>query len=144
MRLAVPAVWFGLIIGLGFIETPLKFLAPGITLPLGLGIGRLVFTATAIAGWVLLIALTAASIPAPRIARTDWALLAALWVVLAVETLVLRPLLSARSDVVIAGGDPGESWLHYGYIAADLVLLVLLAVWFVRMARASLTVRAVG
>lgn len=143
MRLAVPAVWFGLIIGLGFIETPLKFLAPGITLPLGLGIGRLVFTATAIAGWVLLIALTAASIPAPRIARTDWALLAALWVVLAVETLVLRPLLSARSDVVIAGGDPGESWLHYGYIAADLVLLVLLAVWFVRMARASLTVRAV-
>ena len=29
LRLIVPALWMGLIIGLSFIETPLKFLAPG-------------------------------------------------------------------------------------------------------------------
>lgn len=142
LRLAVPAVWFGIVVGLSFIETPLKFLAPGITLPLGLGIGRLVFTATAIVGAILLIVLTAVSVPPPRIARADWALLGALWVVLAVETLLIRPALSARSDIVIAGGDPGGSWLHYGYIAAELVLLLLLLTWFVRTARASLAVRS--
>ena len=36
-------VWIGLVLGLSFIETPLKFQAPGITTELGVGIGRLVF-----------------------------------------------------------------------------------------------------
>ena len=40
----VPFIWFGLVLGLAFIGAPLKFQAPGITLPLGLGIGRLVFS----------------------------------------------------------------------------------------------------
>ena len=44
-RLVLPALWLGLIIGISLIEAPLKFQAPGITIPLGLGIGRLVFTA---------------------------------------------------------------------------------------------------
>lgn len=135
LRLVVPSLWIGLVLGLSFIETPLKFLAPGITVPLGLGIGRLVFTALAVAGWVLLVALTAVAIPQPRIDRAAWANLGALWVVLAVQSLLIRPALSARSDIVISGGDPGESWLHYGYIAADLALLVLLVVWIVQVGR---------
>ena len=48
-RLVLPAVWLGLIIGISLIETPLKFQAPGMTIPLGLGIGRLVFAAMNIA-----------------------------------------------------------------------------------------------
>ena len=127
--------WFGLIVGLSFIEAPLKFAAPGITIPLGLGIGRLVFTALAIAGWILLLALTAVALPRPRIDRAAWANIGALWVVLAVQSFLVRPALSARSDVIIAGGDPGESWLHYGYVAADLVIVALLAVWVVRASR---------
>ncbi|MEM0967027.1 MAG: hypothetical protein AAGJ81_12845 [Verrucomicrobiota bacterium] len=43
--LFVPGVWLGLVIGISFLEAPLKFQAPGITLELGLGIGRLVFGA---------------------------------------------------------------------------------------------------
>ena len=38
----VPFIWFGLVLGLAFIGAPLKFQAPGITLPLGLGIGRVI------------------------------------------------------------------------------------------------------
>ena len=41
-RFAVPILWFGLVAAISFIEAPLKFQAPGITIPLGLGIGRLV------------------------------------------------------------------------------------------------------
>ena len=41
--LLVPPIWLGLIIGISFIEAPLKFTAPGIMIPLGLGIGRRVF-----------------------------------------------------------------------------------------------------
>lgn len=130
LRLVVPAVWFGLIGGLSFIETPLKFLAPGITLPLGLGIGRLVFNALSIAAVVFLIALIVLGLLAPREDRPGWILIAALAVVTAIQDLGIRPALNARSDIIIAGGDPGASWLHYGYIAAELVMLALL-VWYI-------------
>ncbi|MBS1905994.1 MAG: hypothetical protein JST33_05375 [Actinobacteria bacterium] len=130
LRLVVPAVWIGLIGGLSFIETPLKFLAPGITLPLGLGIGRLVFNALSIAGVVLLVALIVLGLLAPREDRRGWILIGAVLVVSAIQDLGIRPALNARSDIIIGGGDPGPSWLHYGYIAAELVLLALL-VWYI-------------
>lgn len=108
LRLVIPAVWLGLIIGLSFIETPLKFLAPGITTPLGLGIGRLVFTALSIAGWVLLLVLAGLGVAPRRENRAGWMLIAGLAATAAVQSFVIRPLLSARSDVIIAGGDPGS------------------------------------
>src|SRR6476660_3058774 len=37
--------WLGMVLAISFLETPLKFQSPGITLPLDLGIGRLVFRA---------------------------------------------------------------------------------------------------
>ena len=42
---AVIFTWLGMVIAISFIEAPLKFRAPGVTLPIGLGIGRLVFRA---------------------------------------------------------------------------------------------------
>jgi len=135
LRLVLPAVWLGLLAGLSFIETPLKFQAPGITVPLGLGIGRLVFWALAIAGAVLLLALTAVSYAGPRVDRVSWLLLGGLWLTLIVQSAAIRPALSARSDIVISGGDPGPSVLHYLYIATDVVIVALLLVWVVRMAR---------
>ncbi|MGM7697194.1 hypothetical protein [Microbacterium sp. A84] len=129
LRLVLPAVWIGLIIGLSFMETPLKFHAPGITTALGLGIGRLVFVALSVAGWIILVVLTLIAQARPRETRRGWLLIGVMWVIMAVESFVIRPALAARSDVIIAGGDPGESWLHYGYIAAELLLLAAL-VWY--------------
>ena len=42
---AVAFVWLGMVLAISFIEAPLKFRAPGVTLEVGLGIGRLVFRA---------------------------------------------------------------------------------------------------
>ena len=135
LRLIVPSLWLGLIIGLSLIEAPLKFTAPGITTALGLGIGRIMFTALGIAGWILLAVLVIASLIRPRVRRTDAVLLGAMALMLVLETIVIRPSLNARSDQVVAGNDPGESILHYAYIAAEGVLIVLLVVWIVRAAR---------
>jgi len=41
--LLVIGVWLGILIGISFIEAPLKFRAPGITMKLGVGIGKIVF-----------------------------------------------------------------------------------------------------
>lgn len=45
VQIATPFIWLGMVPAISFLETPLKFRAPGITVPLGLGIGRLVFRA---------------------------------------------------------------------------------------------------
>ena len=38
-------VWLGMVLAISFLEAPLKFRAPGVTLRIGLGIGRLIFRA---------------------------------------------------------------------------------------------------
>lgn len=139
-RFAVPILWFGLVAAISFIEAPLKFQAPGITIPLGLGIGRLVFFALNIAeGLLLVVTLLLALWPkAMRVpaSRLRWIL--ALAVVFVLKIAVVRPPLNARTDQVLAGADPGESLWHYVYIAADLITMVLLIVIAVQAGRAIL------
>lgn len=48
-------IWIGLISAISFMEAWLKFRASGITLPLGLGIGQLVFNALNKVEWTLAI-----------------------------------------------------------------------------------------
>jgi hypothetical protein len=139
-RLALPVLWFGLVAAISFIEAPLKFQAPGITIPLGLGIGRLVFMALNIVEGVLLVALLVLSIwPAAfrvTAARLRW--LIALAVVFIIKIAVVRPPLNARTDQVLAGADPGQSPWHYVYIVCDLLTLLLLLVLAVQAGRAIL------
>lgn len=134
-RLVVPAVWLGLVGALAFIETPLKFLAPGMTLELALGLGRIVLTAAEIASAALLLATTALALVRPRVGALARWLLAGLWAVLAVQVAVIRPLLNARTDLVLAGVDPGDSVLHTLYVVADVLLAGLLVAWIVVAAR---------
>ena len=129
VRLLAPAVWLGMIIAIDFIEAPLKFQAPGITIPLGLGIGRLVFTAMNAVEAVLAIAIAVALWRSASDRLERW-LAGGLAAIVVVKLAVLRPLLAARTDAVVAGVDGGGSMTHYLYIAADGVLFVLL-VWFV-------------
>lgn len=135
LRSVLPGVWIGLLIGLSFLETPLKFLAPGVTLEIGLGIGRLVLTAANIASAVLLVAITCVTAVRPRPPRAAWITLGAIWLVFLIEVVVIRPILNARSDIIIAGGDPGGSSLHTLYVAADILILILLVAYLVTVNR---------
>ncbi|QIM17475.1 hypothetical protein G7067_12970 [Leucobacter insecticola] len=139
-RLALPVLWFGMIAAISFIEAPLKFQAPGITIPLGLGIGRLVFAVLNIAEAAILLAITLLSFW-PISARIEGRRLLVwfgLILVFAAKVAGVRPPLNARTDLVIAGADPGQSPWHYLYIACDLVTMVLLVLLAVTAARAIL------
>ncbi|MGO1183059.1 MAG: hypothetical protein ACTHZ5_00075 [Micrococcaceae bacterium] len=139
----VPALWLGLIVGISLIEAPLKFTAPGITIPLGLGIGRRVFLAMNLTELVLAVVLIAALVVLWRRAAV-WPTTGARWwhlgalTVLAVKTAVIRPLLASHTDAVLAGESVGGSNMHYAYIAADALLIALLVTAVVIGARALL------
>src|SRR5690625_2086790 len=119
------------------IEAPLKFQAPGITIPLGLGIGRLVFFALNIAEAIILISLTLAAFrPGTlRLAGRRLGYFVSLAVLFLVKVLVVRPPLNARTDQVLEGADPGESPWHYIYIAFDVASLVILVLFALSSAK---------
>lgn len=128
-------MWLGLLVALGFIETPLKFLAPGMTLDVALGVGRLVLTVADLAGVVLLAATTLLALVRPRVAvPTRW-VLGALWLVLVVQVAIIRPFLNAQTDLVLAGEQPGGSSLHLVYIVADVLLVGLIIAFLAFVAR---------
>ena len=139
-RFAVPILWFGLVAAISFIEAPLKFQAPGITIPLGLGIGRLVFFALNVMEGLLLAVLLVLSLwpRAARVAGARLRWLISLAVVFVLKVAVVRPPLNARTDLVLAGAEPGESAWHYVYIAADLLTMLVLIVLAVQTGRAIL------
>ncbi len=129
--------WLGMVAGISLLEAPLKFRAPGITLAIGLGIGRLVFAAMGRAEAVLLAATAACAAWVPGHLAGRAALLAVLAVILAAQYLLLRPALDRRAAVIIAGGQPSRSALHLGYIAAECAKLVLLLALGLLLARGA-------
>ncbi|MHA6783231.1 hypothetical protein ACVGOW_19880 [Pseudonocardia saturnea] len=127
-QVGIPFTWLGMVLAISFLETPLKFRAPGITVPLGLGIGRLVFRALAIAELALAATLTAAMAIAGRAGVGAVVVVGLLWAVLAAQVAVLRPRLDHRARYIVAGGSPPRSRLHLVYIAFEGVKVVLLPV----------------
>jgi hypothetical protein len=124
---AAAFAWFGMVTAISFIETPLKFRAPGVTVPLGLGIGRLVFKALNIAESVLAVTLLVA-LATGRPDGRAWIPAVIATACLIIQTGALRPLLDRRAAAVIAGDDVAPSRLHLGYIALEVVkILTLLA-----------------
>lgn len=127
---AAAFVWLGAVLAISFLETPLKFRAPGITLALGLGIGRLVFRALNTAELVLAALLTLAVATGPALSSGPvLGLLLAAWATLLVQVLGLRPRLERRMEAVIGGrgGDGGPSRAHLGYVALEVLKVPVLA-----------------
>jgi hypothetical protein len=128
VAIAATFVWLGMVLAISFLEAPLKFRAPGITVPLGLGIGRLVFRAlNTVEGVLALVVAVTLVADRPTVGAA-----AALWVaiaVLLVQVLLVRPRLTRRSDAVLAGaahGDAPRSRAHYVYVGFEIVKVIAL------------------
>ena len=120
-------VWLGMVVAISFIEAPLKFRAPDVTLQIGLGIGRLVFRA--INGCEVLLAFglaVAFVVDPPAVGGVVSAGVAV--VTLLAQVLLVRPRLSRRSDAVLAGDDGPRSRAHWVYVGLELVKVAALLI----------------
>ncbi|MGX9672793.1 hypothetical protein [Mycobacterium sp. HM-7] len=127
VQVAVTFVWLGMVLAISFLEAPLKFRAPNVTLPIGLGIGRLVFRALNAVELVF----AAVLVPAAFLNQPSAAVTTAFVVVvgaLAVQLVAVRPGLNRRSDEVLAGRVGPRSRGHYVYVALELIKVVGLLV----------------
>jgi hypothetical protein len=125
--IAVVFVWLGMVLAISFLEAPLKFRAPDVTLQIGLGIGRLVFRALNTVEVVLAIVILATAVASPPPTGVA-AALAVAFAALAVQIGAVRPRLNRRSDKVLAGLDAPRSRGHYVYVGLEAIKTLALAV----------------
>jgi hypothetical protein len=124
---ALTFVWLGMVLAISFLEAPLKFRAPGVTLQIGLGIGRLVFRALNSAEVLIAVGIAvglALNHPPTGIVVAFAIAFGALITQLA----GVRPRLTRRSDAVLAGENAPRSRAHYVYVALEAVKVIALIV----------------
>ena len=121
----VALLWLGLLLGVSFLATPVKFLAPSLTLPVALDVGRQTFGAFS----RVEIALGLAQLAFALVGRFRWPAVGvalAMGAVVAVQALWLLPTLDARVETILQGGVPPASGLHVIYIWLDALKAALL------------------
>lgn len=122
---AVCFLWAGMILGIPFLETPVKFTVPSVTLPIGLDIGRHVFGAfnkVEIALALLVCGLVFAS----RVGRAVQVSLALVSVIVALQSVWLLPLLDARVGFILNGQTPPPAPHHILYFALEVIKVACL------------------
>jgi hypothetical protein len=122
---AVACVWLGMVLAISFLEAPLKFRAPGITLALGLGIGRIVFAALNRAEVVLALAALVAAVLGPHPVGLVVAGAVA-GAALVVQLALVRPFLVRRSNRVLRGEEGPRSRAHHAYVGLEVLKVIAL------------------
>ncbi|PJR04478.1 hypothetical protein [Avrilella dinanensis] len=129
-KIAISSVylWLGFVLAISFLEAWLKFQAPGITIPLGLGIGRLVFFALNKTEWFFAVLILLMQIKSGnwKQIRMEWL---ALLIILLLQTFWLLPLLDVRAEKVIQMVEIEPSSLHYYYVALEMIKVLILFVF---------------
>lgn len=131
IAVATTFTWLGMVLAISFIEAPLKFRAPKVTLQIGLGVGRLVFRALNSAEVTLTLILLVALV----MSRPPMFAVAALGVAVAMlvtQIAGVRPFLTKRSDAVLADPDGGvglkRSKAHFAYSGLEIIKVSALVV----------------
>lgn len=119
--------WLGMVAAISFLEAPVKFRAPGVSVRIGLGIGRLVFRALNTVEVVLALVLVGCVVLDPPPARVVVPVVVTV-AVLVVQLAAVRPRLARRADAVIAGADVPRSRGHHAYVALEIIKVAALAV----------------
>lgn len=127
-RRALPALlllWAGILIGVDFVAVPAQFAAPGLEEARRVAVTREVF-ALSNQVQMLLIAASALLGFLARPSRLVWIGLVLIWVIVAVQSFRIFPLLDARVDLLLAGETlPPAPW-HYVYLGLEVFKLALL------------------
>ncbi len=128
--IAATFIWIGLVCGISFLEAWLKFQAPGITVPLGLGIGKLVFGALNKIEWMLAVLILANVLFVKRnlLKAENFAFYIPI-ILLLLQSLWLLPALDLRATLHIHGTPPPPSNHHIIFVAIELTKVFCLAIF---------------
>src|SRR5687768_1336846 len=118
------AAWAGLVVGVSFLSTRAKFLAPSITLRVALDVGRQTFRMLCRTDMLLAAAASVLCVVKPNPATVLG--LMAIWCVILTERFWLLPVLDFRAGIHLAGLKPPPSYHHVLFARLEALKAVLL------------------
>ncbi len=124
----IAMIWLGMVLGISFLEAPVKFMAPSVTREIGLDIGRYVFGVFNKVECVFALVIAIMSIITRR-KHLSLVPLGLAWLSLALQTTWLLPVLEARTEVIIQGQTPPPSVSHTIYVVLEVIKAVSLTAY---------------
>jgi len=121
-------VWVGFMSAISFMESWLKFKTPGLDVPMGLSIGRLIFKGLNRVEWAfcLLIWLSCIMAGFDRLPMFLTGIYLLLTVFLFLQAFWLLPAMSKRVEARLAGEPLAPSSLHFWYVGMEMIKTVTL------------------
>lgn len=118
-------LWAGFVLGISFIATPLKFLAPSLTLPVAMEIAFATFHALNALEIGLATAILAIVLMTEWLRRTRLAAILS-GLSLAIQTVLLYTVMDARTVAIMTGADASMPSFHAYYVGLEILKLALL------------------
>ncbi|MBS1502801.1 MAG: hypothetical protein JST32_12110 [Bacteroidetes bacterium] len=125
IRSVTAIFWLGFFMAISFMEAPLKFTAPGLSMAEGLQIGKIIFKSLNTCEWAFLLILIITCI-VKKTTRKGFYLITAVSVLLAVETGWLLPILDNQANAIIKDGIVVDHNAHWLYVALEIIKVPLL------------------
>lgn len=121
----VALLWCGMILGISFLESWVKFKTPTLTKSVALDVGRTVFSAFNKAQFLILAILIILSF-LDHLLLINWLIIIAISITLLLQVVWLFPHLCHRVDQIIAGNVVSKSPIHSFYGVLEILKLGLL------------------
>ena len=131
----LPPVWLGMSCAIAM-EAQLKFQAPNVTREIGLGIGKIVFTALNRVECAFAVLLLVAFFISAA-ARKAQIIFGAILLILLAQTFWLIPNLIERINLITDGQTPPDSSAHLFYIVFEICKMILLLILSILLNRQS-------
>lgn len=128
LALACTFIWVGFVCAISFMESWLKFRAPGVTLPVGLGIGRIVFNVLNKLEWFFAVLVLCSAVWNKTVLSVHSIFFFAAFIIVVLQTFWLLPSLDARAEAVITGQQLETSNDHWYFIVAEILKLAALVI----------------
>lgn len=124
---AVSFFWLGLVIAVSFLETPLKFQVPEMTLPIALELGKTMFgISTNIQLGLMILVFFNFFLNPSKLNKFIIFAGVLLALILVLEKFWMLPILDARADVLATGKGLPPTPLHNYFIYAECIKAILL------------------
>lgn len=123
---AIAFFWAGFVCSISFMEAWLKFKAEGVTLSVGLSIGKKIFKALNRVEWLLFTLLIFVLFYFEWSVNARMLLPLILLILLVTQTFYLLPRLNKRADLIIEGQKVARSFIHVQYITFEFIKIVIL------------------
>lgn len=117
--------WMGFFIAISFMEAPLKFSAPDLSMAEGLRIGKIIFKALNTCEWVFLLIIFITCI-GKKITRKSLYLVIAISMIMVLETAWLLPILDRDADLIIRGHPVSGHSAHWLYVLLEVIKVPVL------------------